>query len=575
MPRPVPPPPDPLLGPWRPTRFGAAAAPVGRLDPPGHHPGGPLAACLAAPVGPAEIAAAIPLGTLLAALRVGGEPNLPDPGARALGVEPRGAVLLIDPHDPARAEAAAALLPGAEAEASSRGLPLVLVRSPEAPRAATPVLPDHPGARRVAARLSPWTLLDAAASVHGAAEETCLLALAAARPAEGPLPGGAAPGTALAALFARTGWTCPFSGRALSPEDALQLLALWRLTEAQNRRVAIGLGIPGRDRRALSALLAHGGGHPPLTHFAGDAISRARKTGGAIAIWSASAPAGFAAYCAERGIPLLWVEEGIIAASGLAGEGARGRSYVLDPAGPQQDGAIRTALSTLLAEARFDDALLARAARLRARIVAAAIARSGPDGGLPPRGASGRRRILVAGDAADRAPGTQEGVRGVLDLLDRVRAENPGAEILYAPGRRSEALPRAAVARLADAVLPAGGIVPLPAAVDSLHCLGASLGFAGLLHGVPVVTWGHPFYAGWGLTEDRAPQQGRGIPRSLDEVVAAALILTPRCLDPVTRLPCPPEILLDRLDGLPARASAGRDPLGAVGRLLGGLIGRG
>jgi capsular polysaccharide export protein len=167
-----------------------------------------------------------------------------------------------------------------------------------------------------------------------------------------------------------------------------------------------------------------------------------------------------------------------------------------------------------------------------------------------------------------------DGLGGMLDLLDRVRAENPEAEILYAPGRRAEALPRAALARLADAVLPAGGIVPRPGAVDAVQCVGTSLGFAALLHGVPVVTWGHPFYAGWGLTEDRAPQPGRGVARSLDEVVAAALILTPRSLDPETRLPCPPEILLDRLEGRPARASPRRDPLGAVGRLLGGLIGR-
>jgi capsular polysaccharide export protein len=33
----------------------------------------------------------------------------------------------------------------------------------------------------------------------------------------------------------------------------------------------------------------------------------------------------------------------------------------------------------------------------------------------------------------------------------------------------------------------------------------------------------------------------------LDELVAAALLLYPRYLDPVTGLPCPPEVLVRRL----------------------------
>lgn len=586
MPRPTPSAPDPLLGPWRPTRFDGRAAPVGRLDPPGPHPGGALAACLTAPVGAADIAAAVPVGALLVALRVGGEPNLPDPGPRALGVGPQRAVLLLDPHDPARADAAAALLPAALADAEQRGLPLLLVRSPEAPATAAPALPDAPGTRRVAARLSPWTLLDAAASLHGAGEETALLALAAGIPVHGPLPGDADPGTALAALFARTRWTCPFSGRPLPPEDALHLLAMWRLTEAQNRRVAVSLGMALWKRPAIAALFAHGGGHPPSTRFAGDAISRAKKTGGAIAVWASRAPAGFAEYCAERGIPVLWVEDGFIRSAGLGAAYMPGASYSLDPAGPYYDPTIRTALTTLLQDARFDATLLDRARRLRARIVEAGITKYNLGGGLPPLPADGRRRILVPGQVADdlsvlRGAGR---IRGNLELLEAVRAEHPDACILYKPhpdvvaGHRKGAVPKAALERLADAVLPEAGIAALIGAVDEVHTLTSLAGFEALLRGKPVVTWGRPFYAGWGLTEDRDPPEGRGTPRTLDELVAAVLILTPRYLDPVTRLPCTPEVLLDRLADPAAWKPAAVAPLralqGAARRWLTRLAGR-
>lgn len=586
MPRPPPPAPEPLLGPWRPTRFDGRAAPVGRLDPPGPHPDGPLAACLSAPVTAAEIAAAIPLGALLAALRVGGEPNLPDPGPRALGVEPRGAVLLLDPHDPARAEAAAALLPAARADAERRGLPLLLLRSPEAPPTAAPSLRDAPGARRVTARLAPWTLLDAAAALHGAGEETALLGLATGLPIHGPLPGGADPGTALAALFARTRWSCPFSARPLPPGEALHLLALWRLTEAQNRRVAISLGMALWKRPAIAALFAHGGGRPPSTRFAGDAISRAKKTGGAIAIWASRAPPGFADYCAERGIAVLWVEDGFIRSAGLGAAYMPGASYSLDPAGPYYDPGVRTALTTLLEEARFDAALLDRARRLRARIVEAGITKYNLGGGLPALPADGRRRILVPGQVADdlsvlRGSGR---IRGNLELLEAVRAENADACILYKPhpdvvaGHRKGAVPTAALERLADAVLPDADIAALIGAVDAVHTLTSLAGFEALLRGRPVVTWGKPFYAGWGLTEDRDPPEGRGIPRTLDELVAAVLILTPRYLDPVTRLPCTPEVLLDRLAEPAAWKPAAVAPLravqGAARRWLTRLAGR-
>ena len=68
-----------------------------------------------------------------------------------------------------------------------------------------------------------------------------------------------------------------------------------------------------------------------------------------------------------------------------------------------------------------------------------------------------------------------------------------------------------------------------------------------LLRGVAVTTHGTPFYAGWGLTRDLAPRPSRRTRTlSLDELVAGALILYPRYLDPATELPCPPELLVRR-----------------------------
>jgi len=84
--------------------------------------------------------------------------------------------------------------------------------------------------------------------------------------------------------------------------------------------------------------------------------------------------------------------------------------------------------------------------------------------------------------------------------------------------------------------------------VDEVHCITSLAGFEALLRGKQVTTHGVPFYAGWGLTTDLGPiPSRRRRRRSLDELVAAALIFYPTYVDPVTRLPCPPEIVVRRI----------------------------
>jgi capsular polysaccharide export protein len=81
---------------------------------------------------------------------------------------------------------------------------------------------------------------------------------------------------------------------------------------------------------------------------------------------------------------------------------------------------------------------------------------------------------------------------------------------------------------------------------------------------------GVPFYAGWGLTVDRGPVPPRRTARrTLDELVAAALLVYPRYLDPETGLPCPAEVLVERLSGQQVRLDPGARAVVAVRRLAG------
>jgi capsular polysaccharide export protein len=205
----------------------------------------------------------------------------------------------------------------------------------------------------------------------------------------------------------------------------------------------------------------------------------------------------------------------------------------------------------------FDAALLARAAALRAAVVARGITKynlrgAPPDIAAPP----GRRRVLVPGQVEDDASVRLGGgaIRSNLDLLRRVRAAEPDAFLVYKPhpdieaGFRRGRIPATVLAGLADQVLAGAPMDAVLGRVDAVHTLTSLTGFEALLRGVPVTCWGSPFYAGWGLTSDRVKLPRRGRRLTVDELVAGALILYPRCVDPVTELPCPPELLLERMD---------------------------
>ena len=102
--------------------------------------------------------------------------------------------------------------------------------------------------------------------------------------------------------------------------------------------------------------------------------------------------------------------------------------------------------------------------------------------------------------------------------------------------------------RYADEIVGDLPIASLIAMTDEVHVNTSLAGFEALLRGKAVTTYGVPFYAGWGLTNDLGPVPARRTAkRTIDELVAATLLVYPRYLDPVTGLPCPAETAVSRL----------------------------
>lgn len=141
-----------------------------------------------------------------------------------------------------------------------------------------------------------------------------------------------------------------------------------------------------------------------------------------------------------------------------------------------------------------------------------------------------------------------------LDLLRAVREARPDAFIVYKPGTRTwesgnrrGAILETEARHYADVLLrdfPMGRLLSL---VHEVHTLTSQTGFEALLRGVRVFTYGGPFYAGWGLTEDKQSFPRRKARLNLDELVAGALLLYPSYYDWQTENFCRAEDACRRL----------------------------
>jgi capsular polysaccharide export protein len=496
-------------------------------------------------------------------------------------------VALAEPPPPGRAAAATAdpATTGTMLDAALRAFPAarIVVLTPARPdrRLREPLERARAqGATVIARACDPWPLLDRTDRVYSIGGEIGFLALLAGRPVtvfaaacytgwgatedHAAVPRHAFRRSAdeifAAICLVATRCRDPFRDAALAFEDALTLLADWRRLDAANRRVAVCVGISFWKRRRFADFVRSSAGLPRFRRTVAGALraARAHRGGdgpGAIAGWASRLPAGLAEAAARAGVPLIRVEDGFIRSVGLGSDFLPPASLVFDASGLYLDPRRDSDLERLLREGDFPPELLARAARLRERLVARGITKYNlpardPVAGIP----ADRHRILVPGQVADDLSLRfgAGAARGNLDLLARVRAANPDAFIIYKPhpdivaGHRIGAVPDREARRFADRVVANDAIDRLLAVSDEVHTMTSLVGFEALLRGRRVVVYGRPFYAGWGLTTDLPPFD-RGRRLSLDQLVAGALILYPRYLDPLTRLPCGPELLIERL----------------------------
>jgi capsular polysaccharide export protein len=375
----------------------------------------------------------------------------------------------------------------------------------------------------------------------------------------------------VAAAYGRySRYLSPLTGAPISALAFAELLALRRRRDRESEGLSHVIGVPGWKRPAVRPFL-HGDRSTLRFATTADAALKAQaESGGRIVVWASKAAPELAGRCEAQGAPLVRLEDGFLRSVGLGAAMTPPLSLVLDRAGIYYDPSAPSDLETLLETAAFPAALLGRAAALRERIVVQRLSKYNVgrvDGADPFDGAGPKRRVLVPGQVEDDASvrlGCGE-VRDNLGLLAAARAARPEAFIVFKPhpdveaGLRPGRVPTPAALKHADAVVADAAMPDLLAGCDELHTMTSLAGFEALLRGIAVSTYGTPFYAGWGLTEDHRSSARRTRRLTLDELVAGTLLLYPRYADPQSGWPCSAEQAVDLLIERRARPESAPD----------------
>lgn len=224
-------------------------------------------------------------------------------------------------------------------------------------------------------------------------------------------------------------------------------------------------------------------------------------------------------------------------------------SLVIDRLGVHYDATSPSELESLITRSsyNFDETRLERAKNGLERMRAHAISKfnhapwlSEEQMGLDPARRAGRVLVIdqTAGDSSISYG--LASASSFSDMLTAARSENPGAEIVVklhpevVAGRKQGHL--AWVADDEDTKVIRNNANPwsLIEAVDKVYVVTSQVGLEALLAERQVVCFGAPFYAGWGLTDDRVAIARRTARPSREQMFAAIYFDYSRYISPLT-----------------------------------------
>lgn len=253
-------------------------------------------------------------------------------------------------------------------------------------------------------------------------------------------------------------------------------------------------------------------------------------------------------YAQQHHLPFIALEDGFLRSLGLGVAGYPPFSIVVDDLGIYYDTTHPSRLEQLILRAEQSPELLQQAENAIAQIKKAQLSKYNHAPNFVENQPLARPVVLVLdqtfGDMAVKFGQADE--QSFRNMLQTAIAENPEAEIWVKihpdviSGKKQGYLTN--LREVGDKIrLIAQDYNPLSllAYAEKVYCVTSQMGFEALLLGKSVVTFGVPWFAGWGLTDDRHPsvaelkQQQRRAPRAFLTLFTAAYLQYSRYIHPL------------------------------------------
>lgn len=249
---------------------------------------------------------------------------------------------------------------------------------------------------------------------------------------------------------------------------------------------------------------------------------------------------------------IFLVEDGFLRSISLGSDLTRPFSLIVDSKGLYVNSKEQSDLEYILQNYEFDEKLKQRAKNLIITITKNKFSKYNGLKHTKVQFDTNKKIILIPAQVEDDASMILGGCGfDTLKLLQKVREKNPKALIVFKPhpdvlsGNRKGLKDKNIILQYCDEIIENISIDSAIQACDEIHTITSTSGFDALLRGKKVFTYGMPFYAGWGLSNDLQSCSRRTRILAIEELVAGALILYPRYIHPKTKNLCEVELALD------------------------------
>jgi capsular polysaccharide export protein len=295
--------------------------------------------------------------------------------------------------------------------------------------------------------------------------------------------------------------------------------------------------------------------NPILSNHYNLALKKGLDKNSLVFIWGKKEFKDIESFAKSNNINITRVEDGFIRSVGLGSDLTRPYSLVLDDEGIYFDPSTSSRLESILNTFAFDEKILKEAKELRQKILDTKISKYNSSSHIELKLPKDKTKILVSGQVQDDAS-IKFGANGMtnIELLKQVKEENQDSYILFKPhpdvlsGNRVGNIPSQEALKYCDEIVIDVSMSSVLQAVDEVHTMTSLTGFEGLLYAKKVVTYGMPFYAGWGLTIDKKKEKRRNRVLTIEELIAGVYILYPRYIHPKTLEYCHASVLIDELE---------------------------